>query len=67
MKRNVCSCFLFEGNQRSCCSDTGWKTVPCTSSRHLERSITDGSDSLLYVINMSILVNDVHCGLPMVN
>jgi len=29
----------FEGSQGSCCSDTGWKTVPCTSSRHTERSV----------------------------
>ena len=36
---------FLEGSQRSCCSDTGWKTVPCTSSRHSKRSITDGSES----------------------
>jgi len=29
---------------RSCCSDTGWKIVPRTSSHHAERSVTDGPE-----------------------
>ena len=32
--KKKCFQLFFEGSQRSYCSDTGWKTVPCTSSRH---------------------------------
>jgi len=35
----------FEGSQESCCSDTGGKTVPCMSSRHTERSVTEVATS----------------------
>ena len=35
----------FEGSEGSSCSDTGWQTVPCTSSRHTERAATRGAES----------------------
>ena len=30
-----CFQLFFKASQRSCCSDTGWKTVPCTRSHHV--------------------------------
>ena len=45
MKRNVFNCLLKEAREVAVVSDTGWKTVPRTSSSHTERAVTHGSES----------------------
>jgi len=40
VKRNVLNCLLKEAREVAVVSDTGWKTVPRTSSRHTERAVS---------------------------
>jgi len=43
VKRNVYNCLLKEAREVAV-ADTDWKTVPRTSGRHTERSVTDNTD-----------------------